>query len=1230
MKTKKFTIGIVLFLFALFANFTVTQAQVTVWDDFDIDDGPLTDVNGISGSGWADAWTYVAPATSGVTVNNGAFDATDGGFGIARTLSAGIPLGSSTFYMSFIVKKDATGEFVLQGRRASDDLFRYAIGIKADGTIDAYAASGSVSGSSAAGVIENDKAYLVVAKYWYSGTGFMNIVSYAGGDAIPTDEPAAGSWDLEAAGGATGVNLDIVRLAFDAANVNLYDFKISDSWAGATDATVLVAPSGLEVLATSATTANLKWMNNAYNEVGSKIYMGGNEVGTVGPDLEQYELTGLTNQTEYTVGVSAYDGATETAATELTFTFEQDETPPTVVEVSPENNAVNVDETSDISITFSEAMNQASVLGALTVAPVLANPVYTWESETKLTISADDLASATQYTVTVGAAATDLSGNALTEYVTAFTVILKDVIPPTIIETTPANNATDVLITSSIAITFSEGMDKASVEGAITLAPEIANAAYRWNGDTMVTILGDKLAINTAYTLTIGTAAMDLKANALAAEEVVAFTTGSTDMVYDDFKISDGVLTSSNGSTGTGWDGPWVYETTGYIGGPVYAINEYMSGSGPIPLSGSGVGHITRWMNHKFSIPSTDFYMSFLAYRTADGSFDVLGGDNPSNARYRAGVGVSPEGALRFRKTTGKVETSTTTNQFEAGTTYLVVSKYTGNESAKVKIFKSGDATAEPADGEWDFETEMGSTGVKMEIIGLLYRSSAANIDEVKVGSSWDEVSGTTITDISEFPLIAPSRLDLEGSSTSTADLYWSDNCIVEEGFKIYLDETEVGTVGENENYFKLTGLTEDQTYIIKVSSYDGDTERFSDTISVTFKFDAENYVDTKIEIAKTDVAPVIDGAVDDAWANAFKNPVKRVSDEGELAPVDAADYQCTWSAMWDNDNLYFLFEVADEKLVFNDGSGTDIGQDDGFDMPMAVGENGEWTMNRLNLVAPAGSDTTLYIHEGMAAIKGAEKAYKFTENGYTIELSVVLRDYDENIGLFPEGTQFRIDVRYNDDDTEADRDGQYTWTDKNKDGWSWDNANSLGSVTLVGVIDNDAPTVTGTTPADDATGIALDSDITITFSEAMDKASVEAAISVVPTLTNATYTWDGDTEVTIAADDLTVSTAYTVTVATTAKDANGNGLAEEFSFSFSSGNEVGIEEINARVMSVYVSENGSLLNILNYEGMADIYSVSGRKILRVENTAEAVNIGHLTQGIYIVKTEAGAVKFVK
>jgi flagellar basal body-associated protein FliL len=91
-------------------------------------------------------------------------------------------------------------------------------------------------------------------------------------------------------------------------------------------------------------------------------------------------------------------------------------------------------------------------------------------------------------------------------------------------------------------------------------------------------------------------------------------------------------------------------------------------------------------------------------------------------------------------------------------------------------------------------------------------------------------------------------------------------------------------------------------------------------------------------------------------------------------------------------------------------------------------------------------------------------------------------------------------------------------------------------------------PEITGNSPVDDAVDILCNCDITITFSEEMDESSVENAIQV--TFDHDT-SWNGNT-LTITPDaDLDYSTEYTVSVKTTAKDAQGNNLATKYTFSF-------------------------------------------------------------------------------
>lgn len=103
------------------------------------------------------------------------------------------------------------------------------------------------------------------------------------------------------------------------------------------------------------------------------------------------------------------------------------------------------------------------------------------------------------------------------------------------------------------------------------------------------------------------------------------------------------------------------------------------------------------------------------------------------------------------------------------------------------------------------------------------------------------------------------------------------------------------------------------------------------------------------------------------------------------------------------------------------------------------------------------------------------------------------------------------------------------------------------------------APTVSSTVPADGATGVAIDANITATFSTAMDPL----------TITTTTFTvTDGTTDiagtVALSADGLTATftptsdfaadTTFTATITTGAKDLNGKALAVDKVWSFTTG----------------------------------------------------------------------------
>jgi hypothetical protein len=111
--------------------------------------------------------------------------------------------------------------------------------------------------------------------------------------------------------------------------------------------------------------------------------------------------------------------------------------------------------------------------------------------------------------------------------------------------------------------------------------------------------------------------------------------------------------------------------------------------------------------------------------------------------------------------------------------------------------------------------------------------------------------------------------------------------------------------------------------------------------------------------------------------------------------------------------------------------------------------------------------------------------------------------------------------------------------------------------------LDTTAPTVSSTIPADTATGVAINRNITATFSEAMDAATITTttftvtAPGPVPVLGIVTYA--GTVATFDPTSDLAASTTYTATVTTGVKDLAGNPLAVTKTWSFTTGTAVAV-----------------------------------------------------------------------
>jgi hypothetical protein len=105
--------------------------------------------------------------------------------------------------------------------------------------------------------------------------------------------------------------------------------------------------------------------------------------------------------------------------------------------------------------------------------------------------------------------------------------------------------------------------------------------------------------------------------------------------------------------------------------------------------------------------------------------------------------------------------------------------------------------------------------------------------------------------------------------------------------------------------------------------------------------------------------------------------------------------------------------------------------------------------------------------------------------------------------------------------------------------------------------VENLAPTVSSTVPANAATGVAINANLTAAFSEAMDPLTITTASftlrqGVTPIAGTVSYT--GVTATFAPAGNLAPLTTYTATITTAARNLAGNALATNFVWSFTTG----------------------------------------------------------------------------
>ena len=275
-------------------------------------------------------------------------------------------------------------------------------------------------------------------------------------------------------------------------------------------------------------------------------YNAGTRVATLTPGAALAASTTYT--ATVTTGVQDAAGNALASAKIWSFTTAAaggDTTPPTLAARSPAASATGVSRTADITATFSEAMDAATisassfVLTDSTGSAVAAAVSYDTATRVATLNPTPTLSSFTTYSVTIKGGAAggvkDLAGNALASDASWSFTTVADAGAPTVSSTSPSSGSVGVAATANVTATFSKTMT-ASTINTLTFelrdpGGQVLTAPVSYNTATRVATLNPaaNLVAGTVYTATVRGGTIDPRAKdaqgvAMTTDKVWSFT----------------------------------------------------------------------------------------------------------------------------------------------------------------------------------------------------------------------------------------------------------------------------------------------------------------------------------------------------------------------------------------------------------------------------------------------------------------------------------------------------------------------------------------------------------------------------------------------------------------------------------------------------------------------------------------------------------------------------------
>ena len=246
-----------------------------------------------------------------------------------------------------------------------------------------------------------------------------------------------------------------------------------------------------------------------------------------------------------------------------------DTTAPTLTATNPVDNATGFLPNADLVLTFSENITAGvgnvrlfSDAGALVATIAISDTRQISISGNTLTINPiNDLAAGSRYYVNIDSGVVkDLAGNA---YIgisgsTAFnfTTINLDKTAPTLVSTTPLDNATLVTTAANLVLTFSEAIKAGTGDILIYTAAGVLTKSIAITDAAQVSIAGSTLTINPSTDLSYGTGYFVQLANGVVKDLAGNNFAGITNSTTFNFSTVAAAVAD---------DYPWATNTTGVV-----------------------------------------------------------------------------------------------------------------------------------------------------------------------------------------------------------------------------------------------------------------------------------------------------------------------------------------------------------------------------------------------------------------------------------------------------------------------------------------------------------------------------------------------------------------------------------------------------------------------------------------------------------------------------------------